>query len=42
LHEQGIPVDLEASHPKMGFLVRDAAEQAAHVLRTKRGGAAVG
>ena len=42
LREQGIPVDVEASHPKMGFLVRDAAEQAEHVLRTKRGGAAVG
>jgi uroporphyrinogen-III synthase len=42
LREQGITVDIEASHPKMGFLVRDAAERAADVLRTKRGGAAVG
>lgn len=42
LREQGIAVDIEASHPKMGFLVRDAAERAADVLRTKRGGAAVG
>jgi uroporphyrinogen-III synthase len=42
LREQGIAVDIEASHPKMGFLVRDAAERSAHVLRTKRGGAAVG
>jgi uroporphyrinogen-III synthase len=42
LREQGVAVDLEASHPKMGFLVRDAAEQAEHVLRTKRGGTAVG
>ncbi len=42
LREQGIAVDIEASHPKMGFLVREAAERAADVLRTKRGGAAVG
>ena len=42
LREQGIAVDIEASHPKMGFLVRDAAERSAHVLRTKRGGAEVG
>jgi uroporphyrinogen-III synthase len=42
LREQGIAVDIEASHPKMGFLVRDAAERAADVLRTKRGGAALG
>lgn len=42
LREQGIHVDIEASHPKMGFLVRDAAGRAADVLRTKRGGTAVG
>ena len=42
LLEQGIAVDIVASHPKMGFLVRDAADRAADVLRTKRGGAAVG
>jgi uroporphyrinogen-III synthase len=42
LREQGIAIDIEAGHPKMGFLVRDAAERAADVLRTKRGGAAVG
>jgi uroporphyrinogen-III synthase len=42
LREQGIAVDIEASHPKMGFLVREAAERAADVLRTKRGGGAVG
>jgi uroporphyrinogen-III synthase len=42
LREQGIAVDIEASHPKMGFLVREAAERAADVLRTKGGGAAVG
>jgi uroporphyrinogen-III synthase len=42
LREHGIAIDIEASHPKMGFLVRDAAERAADVLRTKRGGEAVG
>ena len=42
LREQEIAVDIEASHPKMGFLVREAAARAADVLRTKRGGAAVG
>jgi uroporphyrinogen-III synthase len=36
LSEQGIGVDLEPSHPKMGFLVREAAEQAAGLLQTKR------
>lgn len=41
LREHGIQIDIEASHPKMGFLVRDAAERAADVLRTKRGGSAV-
>ena len=42
LREQEIAIDIEASHPKMGFLVREAAERAADVLRTKRGGAALG
>ena len=42
LREQGITIDIEASHPKMGFLVREAAEHAADVLRTKRSGAALG
>jgi uroporphyrinogen-III synthase len=36
LRQQGIQIDLEPSHPKMGFLVREAAERAANVLRTKR------
>lgn len=36
LRQRGIPIDLEASHPKMGFLVREAAERAADVLRKKR------
>lgn len=37
LQRQGIAIDLEASHPKMGFLVREAAEQAPALLRVKRG-----
>jgi uroporphyrinogen-III synthase len=41
LRDQGIPIDIEASHPKMGFLVREAAEHAADVLRTKGSGGAV-
>lgn len=36
LRQQGIAPDLEPSHPKMGFLVREAAERAADLLRTKR------
>ena len=36
LRHEGIDIDLEASHPKMGFLVREAAENAANILRTKR------
>jgi uroporphyrinogen-III synthase len=35
LRQQGIPVDLEPSHPKMGFLVREAAEQAGEIRRRK-------
>jgi uroporphyrinogen-III synthase len=42
LREHGITIDIEASHPRMGFLVRDAAERAGAILRLKRGGAAVG
>lgn len=33
---QGIAIDLEPSHPKMGFLVREAAERASELLRAKR------
>lgn len=36
LRNQGIAADLEASHPKMGFLVREAAERSPALLRTKR------
>jgi uroporphyrinogen-III synthase len=38
LRQRGVQIDLESSHPKMGFLVREAAEQAADVLRAKREG----
>lgn len=36
LREQGMTVDFEPSHPKMGFLVREAAERANALLSTKR------
>jgi uroporphyrinogen-III synthase len=36
LRGQRLTIDLEASHPKMGFLVREAAEHAPSLLRTKR------
>jgi uroporphyrinogen-III synthase len=36
MREQGIAPDLEPTHPRMGFLVREAAEQAARILRDKR------
>ncbi len=35
----GLPVDLEPSHPRMGFLVREAAEQSAGILARKRSAA---
>ena len=38
LRQQGMTVDLEPSHPKMGYLVREAAEQAAKILEVKRQG----
>jgi uroporphyrinogen-III synthase len=36
LREQGVAIDMEPSHPKMGFLVREAAERA-HALRERKG-----
>jgi uroporphyrinogen-III synthase len=33
---RGLSADLEASHPKMGVLVREAAERSGDLLRTKR------
>ena len=40
LQRKGIRPDLEPSHSKMGFLVKEAAEQAAALLRKKRQGTA--
>ena len=36
LRERGTDPDMEASHPKMGFLVRETAERAGDLLKTKR------
>lgn len=36
LRSRGITVDIECSHPKMGFLVKEAAEKATQMLTTKR------
>ena len=36
LGQQGLPIDLEASHPKMGFLVREAAARSGELLVAKR------
>ena len=41
LREQGVPVDFEPAHPKMGFLVSEAARLAAGLLQTKRSRPAV-
>ncbi len=38
LRQQGISIDIEASHPKMGFLAREAAEQGPGLLERKRPG----
>lgn len=35
LRSRGLAVDIEASHPKMGFLVKEAAEQSGDLLRTR-------
>jgi len=36
LRGRGLTVDIECSHPKLGFLVQEAAEKAQDILRTKR------
>jgi uroporphyrinogen-III synthase len=36
LRQHGIRIDLEASHPKMGFLVREAAERSGDLIRARR------
>ena len=38
LQRKGIPADLEPSHPKMGFLVKETADQAAVLVARKRQG----
>jgi len=40
LREQGFSVDFEPEHPKMGFLVNEAAQRAKELLNQKRGGTA--
>jgi uroporphyrinogen-III synthase len=35
LRESGVAVDLEPSHPKMGFLVKEAAERSAGLMLKK-------
>ena len=40
LQRQGIQPDLEPSHSKMGFLVKETAERSAYLLRRKREGKA--
>ena len=42
LRRHGIQADLEPSHPKMGFLVKETSEQAEELLRRKRQGIAGG
>ncbi|MCS7026054.1 MAG: uroporphyrinogen-III synthase [Bryobacteraceae bacterium] len=36
LEEYGLPTDISPSHPKMGFLVKETAERARQLLRSKR------
>jgi uroporphyrinogen-III synthase len=42
LQRRGIQADLEPSHPKMGYLVKEASEQASEMLRRKRQGIVTG
>ena len=39
LRQNGLPVDFEPEHPKMGFLVAEAAQRARDLLERKRGAA---
>jgi uroporphyrinogen-III synthase len=36
LRRHGLPIDLEPSHPKMGFLVKEVAERCEALIRAKR------
>jgi uroporphyrinogen-III synthase len=38
LRQNGLPVDFEPEHPKMGFLVAEAAQRGRDLLQQKRGG----
>jgi len=38
LRERGVTVDIEPSHPKMGFLVKECAQASAELLKTKMPG----
>ncbi len=40
IHRRGLQVDWECTHPKMGFLVREAAENSEQLLRQRRTAAA--
>jgi len=40
LQRHGVRADLEPSHPKMGFLVKETAEQSGELLSRKRQGIA--
>ena len=42
LRSRGLTVDIECTRPKMGFLVQEAAEKSAEILRQKRGPHPVG
>jgi uroporphyrinogen-III synthase len=35
LREHDVPVDLEPTHPKMGFLVNETAQRAREILQSK-------
>lgn len=41
LREHGLPVDFEPEHPRMGFLVNEAAQRGAAVVEKKRGARSV-
>lgn len=36
LEEHGLPTDISPSHPKMGFLVKETADRAGELIRSKR------
>jgi uroporphyrinogen-III synthase len=41
LREHGLRVDFEPEHPKMGFLVNEAAQRGAAIVEKKRGSASI-